>query len=323
MPRISVIIPVYNGEKTIRETVESVLNQTFSDFELIVINDGSQDSTLDILANIQDPRLKVFSQSHAGVSVSRNNGIVHAHGEFITFLDADDLWTPDKLETQLKALEANPQASVAYSWTDFIDESGRFLWSGLHIAANGDVLAKLLMVNFLEGGSNPLIRKQALTEVGDFDSSLEPAEDWEMWLRLATRYYFIAVPIPQILYRYTSYSASANISKLEAKGLKTIELAFARAPEALQHLKRYSLAKFYEYLISRAINGPPGRRKGLVATRFLWRSVKYDLSLLGQVRYMLSSLFKIAVTVLLPPQQASALLAKIRSLIKHLEAQEP
>src|SRR3712207_3352824 len=114
MPLISVIIPVYNGEKTIQETIESVLNQTFPSFELIVINDGSHDSTLDIVSSIKDPRIKVFSYPNAGLSASRNRGISVACGEYVSFIDADDLWTPDKLEAQYKALQANPQAAVAY-----------------------------------------------------------------------------------------------------------------------------------------------------------------------------------------------------------------
>jgi glycosyltransferase involved in cell wall biosynthesis len=97
LPLISVVIPVYNGERTIYDAITSVLAQTFQDFELIVIDDGSQDSTTDILAAIHDPRLKVFSFENAGPSKSRNRGISFACGEYISFLDADDLWTPDKL----------------------------------------------------------------------------------------------------------------------------------------------------------------------------------------------------------------------------------
>lgn len=113
MPTISVIIPVYNGQKTIKETIQSVLNQTFADWELIIVNDGSQDATLEIINSINDYRIKVFSYSNAGVSSSRNRGIDQAQGEFISFLDADDLWTPDKLKEQLKALQENPQAALA------------------------------------------------------------------------------------------------------------------------------------------------------------------------------------------------------------------
>ncbi|HEY9297275.1 MAG TPA: glycosyltransferase, partial [Phormidium sp.] len=148
MPLISVIIPVYNGKKTINKTIESILNQTISDWELIIINDGSQDGTLEVVSNIRDSRLKIFSYPNSGQAISRNRGISHAVGEFITFSDADDLWTPDKLEAQLKALQVNPQAAVAYSWTDYIDEFGQFLRSGTRLNATGDVYKKLLVRNF-------------------------------------------------------------------------------------------------------------------------------------------------------------------------------
>ncbi|WP_329607065.1 glycosyltransferase family A protein [Planktothrix agardhii] len=103
MPLISVIIPAYNAEKTIQETIYSVLKQTWQDFELIVINDGSQDATLEVLSSIQDPRLRILSYSNAGLASSRNRGITEATGEYISFMDADDLWTPDKLEAQFQA----------------------------------------------------------------------------------------------------------------------------------------------------------------------------------------------------------------------------
>ena len=94
---ISVIIPAYNAEKTIRETIESVIKQTFSDWELIVVNDGSQDRTVEVVSQIKDPRIKLFSIPHAGVSASRNRGFDNSVGQFIAFLDADDLWKPEKL----------------------------------------------------------------------------------------------------------------------------------------------------------------------------------------------------------------------------------
>jgi glycosyltransferase involved in cell wall biosynthesis len=201
MPIISVIIPAYNAEKTIKETIQSVLNQTWQDFELLIINDGSQDATLEVIESIQDPRIKIFSYPNAGSSASRNRGIAIAKGEYISFIDADDLWTADKLEAQYKALQENSQAAVAYSWTDHIDESGQFLRSGPQQSFTGDVYARLLLEDFIGNGSNPLIRAQAFAEVGDFDESLAHSEDWDLWLRLAARYHFVAVPSPQILYR--------------------------------------------------------------------------------------------------------------------------
>ena len=313
MPVISVIIPVYNGEKTIQETIESVLNQTFSDFELIVINDGSTDSTLSILNRIQDPRLKVFSYPNVGLAATRNRGIARANGEYISFIDADDLWTADKLEAQLKALLENPDAAVAYSWTDSIDESSNFLRPGAHKTVNGNVYSQLLASNFLASGSNPLIRKQALEEIGKFDESLTAGEDWDMWLRLAARFHFVAVPEPQILYRQPLNSMSANVVRQESECLKVIERAFERSPASLQHLKRESITNIYEYLIFRAIEGSPNRSKSLAAARYFWKTISRKPSVLWKRQRLMAILFlKIVTGILLPPQQAEAFLSRLK-----------
>ena len=300
MPLISVVIPVYNGEKTIAETIESVLNQSFSNFEIVVINDGSQDSTLDILASIQDPRLKIFSHPNAGLSASRNRGISQSSGEFIAFLDADDLWTPDKLEAQLTALQENPNAAVAYSWTDFIDETSQFLKPGPHFTISGDVYAELLRGNFLANGSNPLIRRQALIKVGSFDVSFSGVADWELYLRLATHYHFVAVPSPQILYRLSANSMSTNLFKQEADSIQFIEQAYAQAPESLQHLKKECFGFLYQYLIYKALEGSPGRQKGLKAAKLLWNYIKNAPSRHRLLRLKFSLLLKIMVAILLP-----------------------
>lgn len=144
MPLISVIIPVSNGEKTIRETIASALNQSFVNLEIIVVKDESQDLTLNSIPSIQDPRLKIFSYLNAGVANTRDRPVTHASGEFIAFLDADDLRTPDKLKAQLKALQANPQAAVAYSWVDYIDRAAKFLGNGNHVTASRNIYDKLL-----------------------------------------------------------------------------------------------------------------------------------------------------------------------------------
>jgi glycosyltransferase involved in cell wall biosynthesis len=309
MPAISVIIPVYNGEKTIKETIESVLNQTFTDFELIAINDGSQDGTLDIISQIQDPRIKVFSYPNSGVNASRNRGFKLAAGEFIAFLDDDDLWTPDKLEAQYKALLNNPQAAVAISWTDWIDESGKIIGRGGYVSWEGDALARMLLNDFVESGSNALIRKQALFEVGGFDESLTHAEDWDMWLRLAARYHYTTVPKVQILYRIAANSVSSNVLKMEEGSLQVINRAYANAPESIQHLKQVSLANRYKYLTYKALEGAPLRHKGLLALRFLWLAIRYDPVMLRR-RILWKVLFRIAIVVIFPSQQAQVLLDK-------------
>jgi glycosyltransferase involved in cell wall biosynthesis len=314
MPLISVILPVFNGEKTIQETIESVLNQTFTNFELIIINDGSQDGTLNLVYSIQDARIKVFSYPNAGVSASRNRGISRATGEYISFIDADDLWTLDKLEAQFNALKENSEAAVAYSWTDWIDESSQLIASGVHQTASGNVYKKLLLGDFIASGSNPLIRKQALVEVGGFDESLVHAEDWDLWLRLAVRYHFVAVESPQVLYRKSIHSASMNVVKMEAGSLKVIERAFAQAPDSLKYLKQDTLGNRYKYLTWKALEQPNKRSQGLIAVRFLLKAVGTDPVLLRR-RIIWKVLLKSAIVIVLSPQQAQALFNKMNNLL--------
>jgi glycosyltransferase involved in cell wall biosynthesis len=302
-PLISVIIPVYNGEKTIGETIHSVLNQTYKNLELIVINDGSLDLTLNITSNIKDSRLKVFSYKNSGKSISRNRGIERASGEFISFLDADDIWTPDKLEAQLKALQANPQASVAYSWVDYIDEYGEFFRHGNHITINGNAYEEMLIQNFLENGSNPLIRRQALINVGNFNQSLKHAEDWDMWLRLAARHDFVTVPYPQILYRVSSKSESTNVLGMEKVCLQFIEQAFISAPASLQYLKRKSLATLYHYLTFKSLESPSGQKSAITAMRLFGNVILNDLSVILQWQTISKVFLKILMAFLLSPQQ--------------------
>ena len=308
---ISVIIPVYNGEGTIKETIESVLNQTFSDLEIIIINDGSTDSTLEILSTIDDSRIKVFSYPNAGPSASRNRGIDNSQGEYISFIDADDLWTPDKLESQLQALKSNPQAVVAYSWTDYIDERSQFLRKGLHPKFKGNVYEELLKGNFLENGSNPLIQKDAFREVGNFDESLKciGVEDWDMYLRLAAEYQFICIPSPQILYRVSSNSTSTKIDKMEKAGLYVIQKNFAQAPPSFQHHKKETLTNIYIYLALKSVEGIPSFQKSQTGLKYLGYLLKHDPSLIRKRQRLASILvFKVLVGLFLPSRQAQRLL---------------
>lgn len=314
MPLISVIIPAYNSEKTIQETIESVLKQTFTDFELIVVNDGSTDATLEIINSIKDPRIQVLTYPNAGVAVSRNRGISHSTGEFISFLDADDLWTADKLEAQLKALQENPKAAVAYSWLDSIDESGNFLRPGTRITENGNIYDKLFLTPFVSSGSNGLIRRQPLIEIGGFDESLAASQDYDLYLRLAARYDFVCVPSVQILYRILSGSMSTNISRLEATSLLVRERAFKESPQPLAHeLKRYSIGNFYKDFTFKLLNMPAKRERGLQAARLFWNAVKYDPELLRR-RIFWKILLRIVIIIILPSQQAEILLSKMKKV---------
>jgi glycosyltransferase involved in cell wall biosynthesis len=316
---ISVVIPVYNGETTINDTVRSVLNQTFLDFELIVINDGSSDSTLDILGRFIDPRVKVLSYPNSGLSASRNRGIDLAKSDYISFLDADDLWTSDKLEAQIATLLDNPEMAVVYSWTEFIDQTGNLLGYGIRNTDTGYVFPELLEYFFIGSGSNALIRRTVFEEVGYFDETLTSAEDWDMFLRIASRYQFSVVPKPHIYYRITDHSMSRNVIRQEQECLKVIERAYNREPgNSLLHLKKSTYANLYIYLAANALRGVPDREKGVIAARFLWRSISNGPFILKRVELVSILIIKIITVILLPAQRARSLRSKIKSLINRI-----
>ncbi|TVQ14639.1 MAG: glycosyltransferase [Leptolyngbya sp. DLM2.Bin27] len=269
-PRISVVIPAYNAEKTIKFTLESVLSQTYSDFELIIINDGSQDATLSIINQFKDRRVRVFSHENSGPQKSRNRGINQATGEYISFIDADDLWTPDKLEQQLKRIEANPEVSVVYSWSDEINEHGMVTRSGQRSTLEGKVFEALLKNNFLGSGSNPLIRKQALSAVGGFDPSILAGQDWDMWLTLASDYTFAVVPQVQVFYRKSagSKSWSSNLSRQE-QGLRQVMAKHLSRRSDLLPSRRAYLAFCYRYLLFECFGKcAPSFSNGMLSLRF-------------------------------------------------------
>ncbi|WP_347566433.1 glycosyltransferase [Scytonema sp. UIC 10036] len=306
------LIPAYNSAKTILETIESILKQTFNNFEIIIINDGSQDSTLALISEVKDDRIKVFSYPNAGANVSRNRGLYRAVGDYISFLDADDLWTPDKLELQLQALQENEDAMVAYSWTDYIDEKSKFLLSGTHITENSHVYEKLLVINFLESGSNPLIRREALIKLGGFDESLTAAQDWDMWLRLAHDYQFVAVPKVQILYRKSGNSLSSNLARQEKACLLVLNKAYSNSPASAQSLRKQSLANLYKYLSCKALEQPFNRHKGKAAAIFLMKYVINNSSRLKYAKMTLVMLLKIIIIILLPASLSTVVLRGIK-----------
>ncbi|TAF49778.1 MAG: glycosyltransferase, partial [Oscillatoriales cyanobacterium] len=257
-PLVSVVIPVFNGAATIATTIQSVIAQTCPDFEMLVIDDGSTDDTLERVQAIKDDRLWVYSFDNAGVSTSRNRGIQLARGRYCTFLDADDCWTPEKLQAQCDALVASQSwpsggASVAYSWVDYIDAEGEPLRPGSYLTVNGDVLAHLLLMNFLENGSNLLVTTRLARQVGGFDPAMTPAEDWDYALRLAWVAHFVCVPQAQVLYRLLPLSASAQVDQTESSCCSVLDRAFARLPQVFQALRPDSFANLYRYLTYRTL----------------------------------------------------------------------
>ncbi|WP_159783163.1 glycosyltransferase [Sodalinema gerasimenkoae] len=323
MVQISVILPVYNGVSTITDTINSVLGQTFQEFELIVIDDGSTDDTVSVIETIKDDRLRIHQFENAGQGESRNRGAALAQGEYLSFIDADDLWTPDKLESQWQALQTHPQAAVAYSWTDHIDENNQFFRAGPHLTFSGDVYKKLIISDFVGSGSNVLIRKAAFDEVGGFAPHLTPAEDWDLWVRLAARYEFVVVPQVHILYRTLTTSSSFNLAKMEASSVQVMERIFAQAPPELQGLSQLCRGHRYKYLTYKALDLTPQRQRARAAFRFLALALWYDLSLWRR-RVIWKVLLRATIAVVFPRTWVISLLKQqpkpfdIEALLFHI-----
>ncbi|MEB3178367.1 MAG: glycosyltransferase [Nostocaceae cyanobacterium] len=307
MPTISVIVPAYNGERTILQTIESIRKQTFSDWEIIVIDDGSKDRTVELVNTVKDERLKIFSYENGGLPVARNRGISHAQGEYIAFIDADDLWTPDKLADQLEALQKNPQAGLAYSWTSVIDDKAESIYESNKVYYEGDVYADLLTYNFIASGSNALVRRQAIEDAGEFEPTLGSAEDWDYWLRIASSWHFAVVPKAQILYRQSTGAMSSKIDVMEKYNLMVIDRAFQVAPAHLQHLKRQSQAGVYGYMAELAFRYAPATDKVKLTAQKMQQAIRLHPALL-RYRGFQNLMIKLLLTVILSPRIATYLL---------------
>jgi glycosyltransferase involved in cell wall biosynthesis len=316
-PLVSVVVPVFNGAATIDETLASVLAQTFTDFELLVIDDGSTDATAQRVSALTDPRVQLHSFPNAGLAASRNRGIRLARGEFIAFIDADDLWTPDKLARQLEALRVEPSAALVYSLTDCIDEQGADLGPGSHVVAAGRVYERLLVWNALDSGSSALVRASALGHVGGFDESLPAAEDWDLWLRLAWAYPFACVPRADVRYRVHGRAMSSAIRRQEEACLQVFARAIARLPagEARDRLRREGLANLNRYFTGRALGMNAGPASGWLAARYWWRYLRLAPAGVRDAGWLLRQAPRIVITALLPAALARPVLRGARWLV--------
>jgi glycosyltransferase involved in cell wall biosynthesis len=313
MPQVSVIIPARNAEKTIVSAVRSALGQTWSDLEVIVIDDGSSDGTLARLATLKDERLRVLTCGKRGVAAARNQGIELARGEFISFLDADDLWTADKIEAQVKALESRPDAGAAYSWTAFMDEQGKFLFAKDPQVIDGDVYQELLVKFFLASGSNLLVRRQCVESVGAFDAACQPVEDWEYSLRIARHCRFVLVPRYQILYRFGIGSASTDVERYEERIRAVVEREFEKASGDLRSRREECLANASQHMAIMCLARILHERARGQAARFLKESVRIFPAVLIKRRTW--SLFvAVGLVYLVPRRRAASLVTRLLRL---------
>jgi len=191
MPIVSVIIPTYNSANYIEETVQSVFAQIYTDYEVIVINDGSTDHTLDILEKYKD-RLTVLTKSNGGPASARNEGIRESNGQFIAFLDADDIWKPNKLELQVAFMQQNRDIGYCYANAECFSvtkDGNRVHRRDLICSISGMVFREQFWSNFIVN-STVMVRRTCLDEIGLLDESkkLIGAEDYDLWLRLNRKF---------------------------------------------------------------------------------------------------------------------------------------
>jgi glycosyltransferase involved in cell wall biosynthesis len=237
MPKVSVVIPAYNAMTYLPKTLDSVLQQTFTDFEVLIVNDGSTDGIVSWASAIADPRVKPISQANKGVSEARNTGIHHAQGEYIAFLDSDDLWEPTKLEKQIQCFESQPEVGLVYTWTLLVDRQGKSIGTVTAAHVEGDVWEKLLLGDVVGNGSSAVIRKSCFNNVGLFDPELSGTADCDMWARIAAHYSLAVIKEILVYYRQHPSGMSRDYDKMAQNSRLTIEKKFDRVPFELLYLR--------------------------------------------------------------------------------------
>jgi len=219
-PLISVIMPVYNGEKFIRETIDSILNQTYQNFELIIVNDGSVDSTQQIIYGYEDKRIRLLNlTSNQGVANARNMGVDFSKGEFIAFIDSDDLYDLNKLQTQLDFLTCNPSVDVCSGYFVVLENERKIL-------IKNPLTDQAIKEHFFTGNciSQPnVMGKAEVFKKFRYDSTLLVSEDYDLWTRMATSgIVFANLPISLMKYRmHPAQISKANSTLLDIKS-KTV-----------------------------------------------------------------------------------------------------
>ncbi len=259
MPKVSIIIPTYNRQSYLSGVIKSVLDQTFDDFEVVLIDDGSTDQTKEVVEkyiNTQPDKIKYFYQGNKGPSAARNNGIKQASGEYIAFLDDDDEWLPDKLKYQIDGFSQNQNIGLVYTDYYIIVEGS----SAPHIhhceEFNRARFETMFYIKNLISTPTIMVRKKCFEKAGLFDENLDVAEDWDMWLRLFRRYDFLRIPQPLVKVNVNAISQSSDGDKNLANDLKFLDKIFSEPGIKSKALKAKSYSyRYYKAAIAYRENG--------------------------------------------------------------------
>ncbi len=244
--RVSVVIANYNMARFLASAVESVLAQTQLPYEVHVVDDGSTDDSREVLKRFEGhPLVRCHYRPNAGQASAKNCGILASEGEFIAFLDADDLWTADKLETQLAAFEQHPSVGIVYTNFAHIDEKGQYLSSPDREYYSGWISGRLLVDNFVNGMAS-IVRRECFETVGVFDETLPMGIDYDLWLRLSAKYEFLYLDRVTYLYRRWSGQMSHRWETRMECAIKIMNRFIASHPGLVdQHTVREAWAHTY------------------------------------------------------------------------------
>jgi glycosyltransferase involved in cell wall biosynthesis len=239
---VSVVVPAYNAAATIEATMRSILGQSYKDLEVIVVDDGSRDDTLAILAPIAatDARVRIVQQPNGGVARARNRGIAEARGDFIAPVDADDLWRFDKIQRQMEVMRAaGPEMGLVYTWFAIIDANDMIMHLEDRTVAEGDVLHALAERNFIGNGSSVLMRRDAVLACGGYDPSLrdrkaQGCEDYKLYLQIAENHKIGLVADYLTGYRQLPQNMSSDVMQM----LRSRELCLAEFARRRPDMRR-------------------------------------------------------------------------------------
>jgi len=243
-PKVSVIIPTYNRAHLIGKAIKSVLNQTYKDFEVIVVDDGSTDNTEEIVKSFTDFKIHYICHKHnRGASAARNTGIKASRGEYIAFLDSDDEWLPEKLDKQMKTFNSeSSEVGVVYTGDYYVDEKDKKV-KKVHIPRKeGYIYENLLRAEDVIYISTVLIKNECFKKVGVFDEDLPTSEDYDMWFRIAKYYKFRYVKDLLVVCLIHNNQMTAN-SEIMIEGVKRIQTKYSK--EFRKRPYSYSTRYFY------------------------------------------------------------------------------
>lgn len=289
MPKVSVVIPTCNRADFLKAAIESVLKQTFQDFEIIVVDDASRDQTAEVMAGFQDPRIHyIRHETNKGQGRTRNAGIEQASGEYVALLDDDDEWLPEKLEKQVSLLDSSADA-VGLVYTGFyrVEGASKRVISRFIPEDRGYVYDRLRVKNSIGTCSTVLLRRLCLERVGGFDETLTCGADYDMWVRISKDSFFEYLDEPLVRYAVHSERISTNYNSL-IKGKETLLKKYAQyyAADPKNHSRRYRNLGI-AYCLSG--NTKKGRSAVLTAIRLypfeLRNYYHLILSFLGASRY--------------------------------------